>query len=82
MKAAIKEKSNLHVWQDNVDPDEIGGPRSRKQIINLRYNEKKKRQREESGEGFRANLADHIQNLENMIKTDGTFVRSMKISEK
>ena len=81
LKEAIREKPNLHVWQDVVAPDEIGGPRSRKQLINLKYNEKKKREREHEGEVYRANLADHLQNLETMVKTDGSFVRCVKLSE-
>ena len=81
IREAIREKPGLHVWQDIVAPDEVGGPRSRKQIINMKYNEKKRLEREKEGEGYRATFADQIKNLEDMVKTDGSFVKSVKISE-
>ena len=81
IKEKVSQKSTLHLWQEISQPDEVGGPRSRKQLSNMKYNEKRRREREENDDGYKKNIADHFQNLENMVKTDGTFVRSVKVSQ-
>ncbi|KAG1665080.1 hypothetical protein GQR58_019554 [Nymphon striatum] len=66
------------VWQDLNGTVEIGGPRSRKQVANAKYRDKKKQQQQTHGS--QANFGDHIQSLEKMVKTDRDFVRSVKIT--
>ena len=47
----------------------------------MKYNEKKRLEREKEVEGYSATFADQIKNLEDMVKTEGSFVKSIKISE-
>ena len=80
----IREKtatqSCFKTWQNLEGKSEIGGPRERKQLQNAKYNEKKKRDNEIENGGYKANFADQVQILTNMVKTDSSFVRCVKIN--
>ena len=68
IKEQVRHRKPKDVYQQHVlaEPNDIDAPRAKKQVENIRYNEKKK---DQQSTGKRANFADHIERLENMVQT-------------
>ena len=70
VKDMVKHKAPRQVYQDLIllDTDFSSAPHSLKQVRNLKYNEKKKREKVTETQS-RANFCDHIQTLASMANT-------------
>lgn len=78
MKEQVQHCPPNQVWQSLDDSGEMGGPRSRKQVANMRYMEKKQRQR--LSQKNQVNFTDHVQNIETMVKTH-EFVQRVEVGK-
>lgn len=79
MSDLLKRENPLNVYNKlTLNNDELHGPRNRKQVSNKKYNDKKKKCIAENGQYIsRGNIADHLNEIDNILADKNSIVKSV-----